>query len=125
MAKTTVALTSEATAVLDTLKERFKLPEIVDYIRLGFGYAVSEGLDLERPADFSTPGGQGNTTTSTATLDYDQQIQQLTVSVFGDVDDPYHAIETLANKGILQIAAKLEAGDIGSLTDLMDGRVDG
>ncbi len=47
-----------------------------------------------------------------------------TPSAYGDLDEPYRAVETLANKGLLAIVQALEFGDIGSLSDLLP-EVDG
>lgn len=119
MAKTTVALTAEATEALDLLK-RFDLPELVDIVRLGFSYAVVTGLGIDRPPDFGVPGGAGNYTASTATLDHDRRLEGLVHALHGDLaEEPYFTVETLANKGVLAIASAVKAGEIGTLSDLI------
>ena len=118
MAKTTVALTPAGDAACAQL-EHFNLPEIVDRVRLGFAYAVSRGFDLERPDGFGVPGGEGNYTSSTSTLDNDRKIRELVVAIYGELDEPYVAVETLANKGLVAIAEALDVGEIGLFSDLL------
>jgi len=118
MAKTTVALTPAGDAASASL-DGFSLPEIADRVRLGFAYAVSRGFDLDRPAGFGVPGGKDNYTSSTATLDRDRKIAQLVTVLYGDVDEPYLAVETLANKGLIAIAEAIKNGEIGSISDLL------
>lgn len=118
MAKTTVALTPAGDAACAELGE-FNMPEIVDLVRLGFAYAVSRGFNLERPDGFGVPGGKDNYTASTSTLDNDQKIRELVVALFGDREEPYVDVETLANKGLIAIAEALNAGEISSISDLL------
>ena len=118
MAKTTVALTPAGHAASKTL-HGFNLPEEADHVRLGFAYAVSHGFDLERPADFGVPGGEGNYTAGLATLDRDRRIEALVVAFYGEREEPYYDVETLANKGLVAIAEALKSGQITSISDLL------
>ena len=118
MAKTTVALTPAADAACAHL-DGFNLPEIRDLVRLGFAYAVSRGFDLERPDGFGVPGGRDNYTASTATLDDDGKIKGMVLAMYGELDEPYVAVETLANKGMIAIAEALSSGEINSISDLL------
>lgn len=120
MPKTTVALTPAGDAAAQQLDD-FNLPEIADRVRLGFAYAVSRGFDLERPVSFGVPGGEGNYTASTATLDHERKIEGLVVALYGMQAEPYVAVETLANKGLVAIAAALNSGEISSVSDLLVG----
>ena len=118
MAKTTVALTPDCDRACERL-DTFKMPEKADLVRLGFAYAVSRGFELDRPGTFGVPGGKDNYTASTATLDPDRKIERLVVALYGEVDEPFWAVETLANKGLLAIAEALNSGEIGSISDLL------
>ena len=120
MPKTTVALTPAGDAAAQQLDD-FNLPEIADRVRLGFAYAVIRGFDLERPVSFGVPGGEGNYTASTATLDHERKIEGLVVAIYGTQEEPYLAVETLANKGLVAIAADLNSGEISSVSDLLAG----
>ena len=120
MAKTTVALTPAGDAACAQLDD-FNLPEIADRVRLAFAYAVSRGFGLERPDGFGVPGGKDNYTASTSTLDNDRKIKDLVVAVYGERDEPYFDVETLANKGLIAIAEALKAGEISSISDLLPG----
>ena len=120
MPKTTVALTSAGDAAAQQLDD-FNLPEIADRVRLGFAYAVSLGFDLERTDGFGVPGGEGHYTASTATLDYERKIEALVVAIYGEQEEPYLAVETLANKGLIAIAEALDSGEISSVSDLLAG----
>jgi len=118
MAKTTVALTPAGDAASTSL-DGFDLPELADRVRLGFAYAVNRGFDLDRPESFGVPGGKDNYTASTATLDSDRKIEALVTVLYGDLEEPYLAVETLANKGLIAIADALKTGEIGSISDLL------
>ena len=118
MKKTTVALTPAGTDASEKLGT-FDMPEKADLVRLGFAYAVNHELDLDRPEDFGVPGGKDNYTANTGTLDPGGKIASLVVALYGELDEPYLAVETLANKGLLAITQALESGDINSLSDLL------
>ena len=120
MPKTTVALTPAGDAAAQQLDD-FNLPAIADRVRLGFAYAVSRGFDLERPDGFGVPGGEGHYTASTATLDHERKIEGLVVAIYGAQEEPYLAVETLANKGLVAIAEALNSGEIASVSDLLVG----
>ena len=69
--------------------------------------------------DFGVPGGKANYTASTATLDRDRKIEGLIVALYGEREEPYHDVETLANKGLVAIAKARKAGEISSISDLL------
>jgi hypothetical protein len=120
MAKTTVALTPAGAAAAAAL-ERFKLPEMIDVARLGFAYAVQCDLDLARPDDFGTPGGAGYYTASTGTLDQDRRIEQLVIALHPEAAaDPYLAVETLINKGLIELRKAIESGEVATISDLLE-----
>ncbi len=118
MVKTTVALTPDGTEASQHL-DSFNMPEKVDLVRLGFAHAVTRGFDLGRPDNFGVPGGKDNYTANTGTLDPHRRIERLVLALYGELDEPYLAVETLANKGLLAIAQALKSGDIGSISDLL------
>ena len=60
-----------------------------------------------------------NYTANTGTLDPDRRIEHLVIALYGDLDEPYRAVETLANKGLLAIADALNSGEIGSISDIL------
>ena len=99
--------------------DSFNMPERADLVRLGFAYAVTHGFDLDRPDNFGVPGSKDNYTANTGTLDPDRRIEGLVVALYGELDEPYYAVETLANKGLLAIAEALRSGAIGSISDLL------
>ena len=119
MAKTTVALTPRAHAAAERL-DRFELPEMADRVRLGFAYAIAQSFDINRAGDFGVPGGAGNYTASTATLDPDNRISRLVGALFDDIEEPYLAVETLANKGIIAIDEDITSGAVLDLSDLLE-----
>ena len=118
MAKTTIALTPRANTAAASL-DGFNLPEMIDLVRLGFAYAVTHDFSIDRPNDFGVPGGAGNYTASTATLDQDRKIAELVTALYHEADEPYLAVETLANKGLIAIAEALKKGEIGAIADLL------
>ena len=118
MPKTTVALTPASTAASQQM-DIFNMPEKADLVRLGLAYAVIQGLDLDRPDNFGVPGSKDNYTANTGTLDPDRRIEGLVLALYGHLKEPYYAVETLANKGLLAITEALKSGEIGSLSDLI------
>ena len=118
MVKTTVALTPDGTEASRQL-DSFNMPEKADLVRLGFAYAVTRGFDLDRSSEFGVPGGRDNYTANTGTLDPDRRIERLVLALYDEIDEPYLAVETLANKGLLAIADALNSGEIGSISDIL------
>jgi len=118
MPKTTVALTPDSTAASQQM-DSFNMPEKADLVRLGFAYAVTHGFDLDRPDNFGVPGSKDNYTANTGTLDPDRRIERLVLALYGDLDEPYYAVETLANKGLLAITEALKSGEVGSISDIL------
>lgn len=119
MTKTTVALTPDATRASQQL-DHFNMPEKVDLVRLGFAYAIDRGFNLKRPDDFGVPGGKDNYTANTGTLDPDRRIEQLMIALYDDLpEEPYLAVETLANKGLVAIAKAVASGEIASISDIL------
>lgn len=114
-----IALTLNAGEAASTLKEVLGMAEQMDVIRTGFAYAVRLRLDLRRENDFGPVAGSNYTTGG---LDSDGLMAR-SVELFYESsainDEPYRAVETLMNKGLLRLAKDMRSGTLGSLSDLV------
>ncbi|MFJ3586799.1 hypothetical protein ACIPPS_31850 [Streptomyces sp. NPDC090127] len=113
-----IALTIEAERVAVELARGFPATDRMDFARLGFAYAVREGMSLERDGHF---GNRGGSNYNSAGIDVGGSMAEA-VSIFYPDEassEPYRAIETLMNKGLVVLGEHLEQGIIGSIGDLM------
>lgn len=114
-----IALTIEATQAANELKQWLGITEQMDLIRLGFAYAVKHQLHVDRDSSFGTRGGSNY---DTGGLDPDGLMAD-TVRIYYQmqevVTEPYRAIETLMNKGLMLLNEHWQQGLIGSVGDLV------
>ncbi|MFG2822622.1 hypothetical protein ACGFX4_24695 [Kitasatospora sp. NPDC048365] len=114
-----IALTLEAERVAKSIEEVFPVTNLMDLARLGFAYAIRQGVDLQRGADYGTKGGSNY---SSAGLDAGGRMAEIVAVFFpheGAATEPYRVVETLMNKGLVLLGEHLEEGTIGSISDLM------
>lgn len=114
-----IALTLEAERVAKEIERLFPVTNLMDLARLGFAYAIREGLDIQRGADFGAKGGSNY---SSAGLDSGGRMAEVVAVFFlqeSASSEPYRVIETLMNKGLILLGQHLEEGIIGSISDLM------
>ncbi|MGW0992016.1 hypothetical protein ACWD5V_01585 [Streptomyces sp. NPDC002523] len=116
-----IALTIEATQAAADLIHWLGISEktqLADRVRLGFAYAIENQVDLTR-----APGTRGGSNYDTGGLDPDGLMAE-TVKIYYPesevIAEPYRAVETLMNKGLLLLSEHWSAGDIGSMGDLVD-----
>ncbi|MGC4819081.1 hypothetical protein [Micromonospora sp. DT63] len=113
-----IALTVEATQILNELRQSLGITEQMDLIRLGFAYAVQEGADLTRD-----PGTRGGSNYDSPGLD-NEGLMAETVKIYYSVtevrEEPYRAVEALMNKGLRLLKEHLRDGVIGTLGDLVE-----
>lgn len=116
-----IGLTGESTTAARALLSSLSIADLKDVARLGFAYAVSKG---ERPvrdsggADWSfTAGANFNV----ATIDDAQgNLRELVTILYpGVANEPYRAIETLMNIGIVRLAEDVRVGNVTVLSDLL------
>lgn len=116
-----IALTVEATAAADRIVDRFGLEQRVDAVRIGIAYAIQHRLDTDRSDLAPLTGSNYNV----ATVDTaDGTFRRLALIFHDDVETlrrPYHAIETLMNKGLVLLRQHLDDGTVSGLGDLASG----
>lgn len=114
-----IALTVEATQIVNDLRQSLGITEQMDLIRLGFAYAVQQGADLTRD-----PGTRGGSNYDSPGLD-NEGLMAATVKIYYTAtevrDEPYRAVETLMNKGVRLLNEHLREGVLGTLGDLVAG----
>jgi hypothetical protein len=112
-----IALTVEATQVVNELRKELGLTEQMDVIRLGFAYAVEHDADLTRD-----PGTRGGSNYDTGGLD-DEGLMAATVKIYYAYEEaqvePYRTVEVLMNKGVRLLKEDLRDGTVGSIGDLV------
>jgi hypothetical protein len=114
-----IALTIEATQTANDLKKWLGVTEQMDLIRLGFAYAITHQLSLDRDDGFGTRGGSNY---DTGGLDQDGLMAESVRIYYPEPDviaEPYRAVETLMNKGLRLLGDHWKQGIIGSVGDLV------
>jgi hypothetical protein len=120
-----IALTLEANQAADDLKQRLGIEEQMDRIRLGFAYALKHHLDLTRDDNLGTRGGSNY---DTGGLDSDGLMAAAVKIYYPEpevIAEPYRAVETLMNKGLLLLGEHWQQGIIGSVGDLVGSQAEG
>lgn len=114
-----IALTVEADRVAKELAQRFRAKDQADFARLGFAYAVREGMS---PVRDDHSGGVRVSNYNSATIDVDGKMAEVVAIFYPDCDaslEPYRTIEILMNKGLVLLGLHLDQGHVGSIGDLM------
>lgn len=111
-----IALTIEAEACLEDLKRVLAVDDQMSLIRLGFAYAIENGLSPERDNTFGTPGGANYVS---ANLD-DEGLMAFIAQEAHPVHagEPYRAVQVLMSKGLRRLVDDVRQGEIGSISDL-------
>ncbi|MGW4683348.1 hypothetical protein ACWEPM_00240 [Streptomyces sp. NPDC004244] len=119
-----IALTVEATQTVNDLKGRLGISDQMDLIRLGFAYAIDNNVAVNRDGSLGTRGGSNY---DTGGLDRDSLMAE-TVKIYYPEEEvlaePYRAVETLMNKGVLLLGEHWTQGVIGSVSDLVERPTD-
>lgn len=112
-----IALSADATAAAEHLKDRLDLRNLLDVVRLAIGYAIRNQVPLERDGIGALSGANYNV----GSVDTGDELREL-VGIFYDdpeaITEPYRSIETLMNKGLLLLKKHFDDGTIGGLRDL-------
>jgi hypothetical protein len=119
-----IALTIEATQTATELKQRLGISEQMDLIRLGFAYAIKNGVDLTRD---NTVGTRGGSNYDTGGLDEDGLMADTVKIYYSDLEviaEPYRAVEILMNKGLRLLGEHCHQGIIGSVGDVMNDQTE-
>lgn len=115
-----IALSVEATQAASELKS-LGIVDQMSLIKIGFAYAVSHEVDLDR--DSTSWGTRGGSNYDSGGLDGDGLMAR-TVEIFYDLndvnDEPYRVVETLMSKGLLLLHRDVKTGVVGSLSDLVE-----
>lgn len=114
-----IALTIEATQAANDLKQWLGITEQMDLIRLGFAYAITHELSLDRDDTIGTRGGSNY---DTGGLDQEGLMAEMVRIYYPApevIAEPYRAVETLMNKGLRLLGEHWQQGLIGSVGDLV------
>ncbi|MFF9190992.1 MULTISPECIES: hypothetical protein [Streptomyces] len=114
-----IALTVEAERVAKELSLRFRAKDQADFARLGFAYAVREGMSPVKDDHF---GSARTSNYNTSTIDVDGKMAEVVAIFYPDSEastEPYRTIEILMNKGLILLGEHLDQGLVGSIGDLM------
>ena len=116
-----IGLTGESTTAARGLLSALSIADLKDVARLGFAYAV---VHDERPVRDSSAGDWSFTAGANfnvATIDDAHgSLRELVAILHPEVgDEPYRAIETLMNVGIIRLAEDVRVGNVTVLSDLL------
>jgi hypothetical protein len=115
--RTTIALTHEANAVVDQLCDRFPFKERTDAAKFGIAYAVRTGME---PAPRGPTSGPVGSTWGVAGFDTDGKLKELVRALYDlEGQDPYVALESLMNQGLLGVGDAVALRRPQTLTDLV------
>jgi hypothetical protein len=114
-----IALTVEATQTANDLKQWLGIAEQMDLIRLGFAYAITQKLSLDRDDKFGTRGGSNYDTGGLDQEGLMAEAVRIYYPMKEVIAEPYRAVETLMSKGLRLLGEHWKQGLIGSVGDLM------
>ena len=117
-ARVNIAFTPPGEAAARRLIERLPLGALLDAARVSVAFALREGLPLSRDEAFGSANGSNY---NVGSVDPNNEIRDILLALHPEIkDDPYRVVETLMSTGALALEAKVMAGDILSLKDLID-----
>ncbi|MEZ7157557.1 hypothetical protein ACBR38_21305 [Streptomyces sp. MAD19A] len=115
-----IALVVEAVQVLDRIEKEYPVTHRMDIARLGFAYAVREGVSPN--SDLGKGSREGGANYGSAGFDPGGKMADMVAVFFADdplVSEPNRVIENLANAGLILLGRHLDEGKIGSISDLV------
>ncbi|MGW2029778.1 hypothetical protein [Streptomyces sp. NPDC001811] len=119
-----IALTLEAERVAVELAKNLPVTDRMDLARLGFAYALRNGVTVDRGDDFGLRRGSNY---SIAGIDPGGKMAAVVAVFYRNQDvvaEPYRVIETLMSKGLLLLSQHLDEGRIGNVSDVMADDLD-
>jgi hypothetical protein len=115
--KVNIGLSIEASKIADILEETGYFDDKLTIAKFALAYAVRNGLD-DNLAEYKV-GEAGGTKWNIGSVDNDQYLRDLIVSLYPDSETPYRIIEALMNKGLQSIGAIIAKEGLSKISKLM------
>jgi len=115
--KVNIGLSIEANKVADLLEESGFFEDRLTIAKFALAFAIKNGIDSEL-AEYKL-GEAGGTKWNIGSVDNDQYLRELIISLYPDVDTPYRYIEALMNKGLLMMGEVIKAEGLNKISKFM------
>jgi hypothetical protein len=130
--KVNIGLSVDASKVADTLEETNYFEDRLAIAKFALAYAIRNGLD-KNVADFKVGeasgtqwniadfkvGEAGGTKWNIGSVDSDQYLRTLMMSLYPESETPYRVIEVLMNNGLLAIGEIIKTEGLNKISKLM------
>ncbi|NLI64008.1 MAG: hypothetical protein GX367_04665 [Bacteroidales bacterium] len=115
--KVNIGLTLESTRIAEKLEETGNFEDKLTIAKFALAYAIKNNLDTNLTED--KIGDIGGTKWNIGSVDTDQYLRNVIISLYPEVKTPYRAIEILMNKGLTSIGEIIDNEGIGKISDYM------
>lgn len=115
--KVNIGLSIEASKVADLLEEIGYFDDRLTIAKFAFAYAIRNGLD-DNLSEYKV-GEAGGTKWNIGSVDNDQYLRDLIVSLYPESETPYRFIEALMNKGLQSIGEVIAKEGLNKISKLM------
>lgn len=116
--KVNIGLSIEANRIADALEETRYFDDKLTIAKFALAYAIKNDID-KNLADYKVED-TGGTKWNIGSVDSDQYLRDLIMSLYPESETPYRYIEALMNIGLLSIGKTLNNFNI-SISKLIDG----
>lgn len=99
--KVNIGLSIETSKIADKLEETGYFDDKLTIAKFALAYAIKNDLD-DNLSDYKI-GDAGGTKWNIGSVDNDQYLRDLIVSLYPESETPYRFIEALMNKGLISI----------------------
>ena len=115
--KVNIGLSLEASKIADKIEETSFFEDRLSIAKFALAFAVKSGLD-DKLIEFRI-GEAGGTKWNVGSVDNDQYLRDLIVSLYPECETPYRYIEALMNKGLLKIGERINHEGLGRISSYM------
>lgn len=115
--KVNIGLNLEANKVADILEEAGFFEDRLTIAKFALAFAVKNNYDED--LDDIKVGDSGGTKWNIGSVDSDQSLKNLIMSLYPEIESPYRHIELLMNAGLLKIGEVISKERLHRISDLM------
>lgn len=115
--KVNIGLTTEANAIVDMIEEIGLFEDRLSVAKFALAYIIKN----EKEPDFSEYriGETSGTKWNIGSVDNDQSLREIVISLYPEVETPYRYIEILMNEGLLILGDIISKEGITKISKLM------
>ena len=115
--KVNIGLNLEANKIADLLEEADFFEDRLTIAKFALAYAIKNNYDQD--LENIRVGDSGGTKWNIGSVDNDQYLKNLIMSLYPDVATPYRQIELLMNIGLIKIGEVISREGLHNVSDLM------